>query len=102
MIRKALFWIHLAVGLTVGLFILNMSVTGILMAFEPQIVAFAERDVRQVPLPSDETPRLGTGTLLARVREAFPDAQVAGLTVRADPSASVVFNLGREAGSVYV
>src|ERR1700688_633096 len=42
-LRKAVFWIHLVVGLAVGVAVLSMSVTGVVLALAPQITAFAER-----------------------------------------------------------
>ncbi|WDT79120.1 MAG: PepSY-associated TM helix domain-containing protein [Candidatus Manganitrophus sp.] len=48
--RNILFWVHLAAGTVAGLVILVMALTGALIAFEPQIVDFAERGVRNVTL----------------------------------------------------
>jgi len=45
-LRTALFWMHLAVGVVAGLFILNMAVSGILIAYSKQITALAERSQR--------------------------------------------------------
>ena len=58
-LRQVIFWLHLVTGVMAGLVIGVMSVTGVLLAFERQIVAFAERDVRTVQLPASGgvTPR---------------------------------------------
>lgn len=45
-LRRLLFWLHLAVGVTVGLVVAFLAVTGSILAFQPQIVAWAERDAR--------------------------------------------------------
>ena len=37
-LRKVLFWCHLAAGVTAGVVILIMSVTGVLLAYEQQII----------------------------------------------------------------
>lgn len=42
--RKTLFWIHLAVGVTAGLVVLMMSVTGVLLTYERQIVAWVDKN----------------------------------------------------------
>lgn len=42
MLRKLIFWIHLAVGLTAGLLILLMSVTGVMLGFERQMIAWID------------------------------------------------------------
>jgi uncharacterized iron-regulated membrane protein len=39
-LRKTVFWIHLSCGVAAGLVIGMMSVTGVLLAFERQIVAW--------------------------------------------------------------
>ena len=45
--RKVLFWCHLATGVSAGVVILIMSVTGGLLAYEKQIIAWADtRDTR--------------------------------------------------------
>lgn len=45
-LRDALFWAHLAAGVLAGLPIAVMSLTGIVLAFEPQLLAWAEREAR--------------------------------------------------------
>ena len=41
-VHRAIFWLHLLTGTLAGLVILVMSVTGVLLAFEPQIVDDAD------------------------------------------------------------
>ena len=55
-VRRLVFWLHLLTGLTAGAVILVMSATGVLLTFEPQIVDFAERDLRTVPPPPVDAP----------------------------------------------
>jgi uncharacterized iron-regulated membrane protein len=95
-LRKIIFWSHLVAGVTAGLVILVMSVTGALLAFQPQIVRFAERNVRVVQLPSADVKPLGMDDLLKRVLEARPDLKPSGITVQSSPTSAVIFNLGRE------
>jgi len=40
--RRLIFWDHLIVGATAGLVVLTMSVTGVLLAYERQIMAWAD------------------------------------------------------------
>lgn len=40
--RRAIFWTHLVVGVAAGLFVLLMSVTGVLIAYERQILDWVE------------------------------------------------------------
>ena len=45
-IRPVVFWLHLLVGVTAGTVIAFMSVTGVLLAFEPQITERLEEHGR--------------------------------------------------------
>ena len=99
--RKIIFWCHLSAGVTAGLVILNMSVTGALLAFQPQIERFADRKVRTVEPPTPGAERLGAQELFAKAREARPGILPASLTLQAEPTAAASFSLGRE-GVLYV
>src|SRR6185503_20036920 len=99
--RKIIFWCHLSAGVIAGLVILNMSVTGALLAFQPQIERFADRKVRTVEPPAPEAERLGAQELFAKAREARPGVRPASLTLQAEPTTAASFSLGRE-GVLYV
>jgi uncharacterized iron-regulated membrane protein len=99
--RTVVFWLHLAAGVTAGVVILVMSVTGAALALKPQILAAVDARVRLVSPPSATTPRLGVDRLLASVKAARPAAQPTGLTLLADRTASASIQLGRD-GTVYV
>ncbi len=43
MLRRTLFWAHLAAGIVAGSVVLVMSVTGTLLTYEKQILAWTER-----------------------------------------------------------
>jgi uncharacterized iron-regulated membrane protein len=73
-----------------------MAVTGILMAYERQIVALAERGVATVTLPATGAVPLRPEALVAKLAQAFPDAQPSALAFRRDPTASVTASFGRE------
>jgi uncharacterized iron-regulated membrane protein len=89
-------WLHLVTGIVAGLVIGVMSVTGVLLAFERQIVVFAERDVRMVQPPVSGGSRLALDDLVTRARAAVPEGRLSGVMLRADPAATVVINFGRE------
>lgn len=99
--RKILFWMHLSAGVVAGIIIAIMSITGASMAFEPQILDWADRDARQVQLPALDAQRLPIDELLARVRAARTEAQPSAVTVYSEPTSAVLVSLGR-AGGVYV
>jgi uncharacterized iron-regulated membrane protein len=93
-VRKTIFWIHLIAGVVAGISIFIMCFTGTVLAFEKQIVALAERDVRRVT-PA-ESPRLSLAELQHRVQSARPDAKPTGISLSADPAAAVTFQFGRD------
>ncbi|HKX60909.1 MAG TPA: PepSY-associated TM helix domain-containing protein [Verrucomicrobiae bacterium] len=100
-LRSLIFWIHLASGVTAGAIILVMSLTGAAIAFEKELLAWAERDNRFVTPPTGEAPRLSMESLVARVRQERPAAKPSGITVFADPRSAVQMSLGRT-NSLYV
>lgn len=94
-LRKIFFWIHLAAGVTAGLVILTMSVTGVLLAFEKQVIGWAERDLRATP--SEITGRsLPVSTIVAAAVAQSPNAKPSNVIVRSDPGAPVTVAFGRE------
>ena len=95
-LRTIVFWLHLLAGVVAGTIILVMSVTGILLAFERQMVAFVERQTRTVQLPTVGSPRLSLDVLVATAREAVPGGTPSGVILSADPMAAAVVNFGRE------
>jgi uncharacterized iron-regulated membrane protein len=71
-LRRALFWTHLTAGVLAGAVIFAMCVTGVLLAFQPQILRIVEGRARHAPPASAE--RLAAGTLLRLAAEASPGA----------------------------
>jgi uncharacterized iron-regulated membrane protein len=96
LLRKILFWTHLAIGLAAGLVIALLAITGASIAYEPQIMAALERDVRVVTPPAPDAARLPLDTLIENLRARQPDARPQSITVSADPAAAVAISLGRD------
>jgi uncharacterized iron-regulated membrane protein len=99
MIRKFLFWTHLAIGVTAGVFIFIMAATGVVLAFETQITNFVDRDIRSVSVPNSAQPR-PMNDLLEVVRHAGlgePNA----IAVSNAPQSAMQFSIGR-GKSIYV
>ena len=94
--RSVLFWAHLAAGLIAGVSIGIMCFTGTVLAFEQEIVAWAERDARQVAPPAPDAPRLPLADLQRKLRETQPEFRVASVTLLKDPAAAVTFTAGRD------
>jgi uncharacterized iron-regulated membrane protein len=93
--RSVLFWLHLVCGVTAGVVIFIMSITGALLTYQRQITAWADtRAYRIEPAPQ----RLSTDALLARVAESRPDLSPTAVLVRSAPTApaSVTVGAGRQ------
>lgn len=99
MFRKSIFWLHLVCGIVAGLVIGIMSFTGAALAFEKEIVAYAERDARRVELPETGATPLPLDQLVARARETRPEARPAMIVVSRDPEAAVSLSAGRGGGA---
>lgn len=90
--RTLLFWLHLCLGIAAGLVILAMSVTGVLLTYEKQMVAWI--DTRELP-PLASAKALPLESLLDRARG--PDGKLpAAVTISSDPAKPVQVTLGRE------
>lgn len=91
--RRIFFWIHLTMGSIAGAVILLMSVTGVLLMYERQMVAWADRGFQSIQGAGGG--RLAVDTLIENVRQA-EGAAPATLTVHADPKAAAEASYGRE------
>jgi uncharacterized iron-regulated membrane protein len=94
-IRKTLFWLHLTAGVTAGIVILLMSVTGVLLAFERQVIAFAERGLRATAADAPRAP-LPLSRVVAAATDAVPDGKPSNVVLRSDRLAPVAVAFGRE------
>ena len=91
--RSLLFWAHLACGVAAGVVILLMSVTGVALTYEKQMLEWADARAHSSVPPSNGARPLPPETLLAAVVAARPGAAPTGVTRRADPAAPVTVTL---------
>ncbi len=91
-LRRAIFWIHLAVGVTAAIAVLVMAVTGVLLTYQAQIERWALRGYRADPAP-DAAP-LALDELIARAGGEAPAGGVASVTLSSDPREPAVLGLG--------
>lgn len=83
MLRKILFQTHWFLGITAGLVLALVGVTGAMLSFEDPILKAINPGVMTVE-PAGRAP-LAPAELLARVAAAAPGKQVVSLTLSADP-----------------
>ena len=93
--RTLVFWLHLLTGVTVGIVVLIMSVTGVLLTYEKQMLRWADTRSLDGAPPSPAAPRLDVATLVDRARAASPGTPTA-VTWRAGADSPVEVAYGRE------
>jgi len=87
-LRTFIFWPHLIAGITAGIVILVMAVTGVLLTFERQLIAWSDSHYRSA-VPTDGATRLPIETLLRTIRDQHADLAPTALTVASAPDAPV-------------
>lgn len=92
MFRKTIFWTHLVLGISGGVFIAIMSFTGAALAFEKELIAWAERDARRIDV-APASVRLSLDELVARVQRTKPDARITTVMLWNDPLAAIAVGL---------
>lgn len=95
--RRIIFWIHLLAGVTAGLIVVLMSFTGVLLAYEKQVLAWLDRGTAQISNPGN-IPPLSMENLLrnAKVQAGTP------VTLRQAIAEPVELTLSAAEGSVYL
>ncbi len=99
-LRTAIFWVHLAVGVTASIVLLMLAATGVILTYEAQLDRWALRGYRADPPAPDAAP-LGPDELIARVTGAQPAAVVASVALYRDPREPAVVRL-EDGGAVHV
>ena len=92
-LRRAIFWVHLAVGIAASVVILMLAVTGVILTYEAQLDRWALRGYRADP-PGPGVAPLGVDELIARVvtRER-PAGVVASVALQRDPREPAIVEL---------
>jgi len=96
-IRKAVFWTHLGAGVVASIVVVMMSVTGVILTYERQIKAWADRDIYSVE--TDAGQRLSVDELLASVRAQSADMNISTIGVHSRPDMPPVASQGRRGQS---
>lgn len=85
-IRTAIFWIHLAAGLAAGVVIFIMSVTGIAIAFEEEILAWRDHEVKYIATSDAGGAPLAMAELVRRVEAEHAGKKVASMGIFREPA----------------
>jgi uncharacterized iron-regulated membrane protein len=93
-LRTVLFWSHLTAGVTAGIVVLIMSLTGALLTYERQLIEWSDRGYRSTPASRDAE-RLTVEALLERAKEQRPDQSPTAITLRSRADAPVALSLGQ-------
>ena len=87
-LRTLIFWPHLIAGVTAGVVILLMPVTGVLLTYERQLIAWSDSHYRST-VPAQGGSRLSVEALLQTIRTDHPDIAANAMTVGSAPDAPV-------------
>ena len=94
-LRTFIFWPHLIAGVVAGVVILVMSVTGVVLTYERQLIAWSDRAFTSRPA-ADGTARLPVEALLETFRRERPQLEATAITVNSDPEAPVSIAADRQ------
>jgi uncharacterized iron-regulated membrane protein len=92
--RTVLFWSHLTAGVTAGAVILTMSLTGVLLMYERQLIDWSDRHFR-TEASSPGAKRLTLEELIARLAEQRTDGVPTAITLRSDPASPAALTVGQ-------
>ncbi len=93
MVRSTIFWIHLVCGVATGAVVLMMSVTGVILTYERQMLAWAEHAA--YPAPSPDAQRLTLEELVAAAKLRRPEFVPTTIVLRNEADSPVVLGAGR-------
>ena len=97
MLRKTIFWTHLVSGVLTGIVVLMMSVTGVVLTYERQMLAWADARAH-APIDPAAGPRLSMAALLSGAQLQDAAFRPTSVTLENDPSAAITLSAGRGGG----
>ncbi len=92
-LRKTIFWTHLVCGVVTGLVVIMMSATGVVLTYERQMLAWADRAQFADPAPGQAP--LPIAELLAAASRQVPEFEANSLGLSNDPRAPATLSAGR-------
>ncbi|MBL4574184.1 MAG: PepSY domain-containing protein [Gammaproteobacteria bacterium] len=92
MFRKTIFWLHLTCGVSAGLVVLMMSVTGVVLTYERQIQVWEDRSYYEAP---ESGQQMMTADQLITAGQNLEEFEPTSLMLSSDPTAPAVLRQGR-------
>ncbi|WP_019028622.1 PepSY-associated TM helix domain-containing protein [Colwellia piezophila] len=93
-IRKTFFWLHLIIGCSAAIFIFLMSITGVALTYERQIIKSAERsDYPEAPTASAKVLPLSE---ILTIAQSYPTKKTAEIVVENQMNAPFIVKDGRK------
>ena len=92
-LRTLIFWPHLIAGVVAGVVILIMSITGVILTYERQLIAWSNSHLKSA-LPAEGATRMPVESLLQAAQQQNPGLQVTGITIGSASDATAVLATG--------
>ncbi|MCH7336701.1 sulfite reductase flavoprotein subunit alpha [Acinetobacter sp. NIPH 2699] len=94
MFKKVFFQIHWFLGITAGLILSLMGVTGAIYSYDQQILKWINHDSYVVEVAT--TPKLTPAQLYSYFNQQQPEIEINSITIATDPTASSTVNIQKE------
>lgn len=94
MFKKILFQIHWFLGISAGLILSIMGVTGAIYSYDQQILKWVNSDSYVVQ--AENTPKLTPAQLYQHFNTTQPEIKINSITIAKDPTSSSVVNIEKE------
>ena len=92
--KKIWFKIHLYLGLTAGIILMVIGITGALLSFQKEIIWLFNKNSYVVEISGTKQ---SEKQIIDNFNLKFPEAKIKALTINSDPSSSVVINIASNA-----
>ncbi|MBU3013683.1 PepSY domain-containing protein [Poseidonibacter lekithochrous] len=92
--KKIWFKIHLYIGLTAGIILMVIGITGAMISFQKEILWLINKDSNVVKVNNT---KLSEKQLIDNFKSKFPKSNIRALTINSDPTSSVIINIASNA-----
>jgi sulfite reductase (NADPH) flavoprotein alpha-component len=94
MFKKVFFQLHWFLGITAGLILALMGITGAIYSYEQQILKWVNEDSYVVH--AESTPKLTPNEIFKHFKETSPEFKINSITIAKDATASSSINVAKE------